>query len=59
MHKVITAFKDSEDKGHLYNVGVNYPRKDSKPNKARVEHLESLNLIKEEKKQVKKVKKED
>lgn len=41
MYKVITAFVDAKDGGHLYNVGDDYPRKGVKPTKTRLAELAS------------------
>lgn len=37
--KVLYKFADLKDKGHVYNVGDNYPRAGYKPTKERVEEL--------------------
>ena len=36
-HKVINRFRDVD--GHVYEVGDEYPNKDSKPTKKRIEEL--------------------
>jgi hypothetical protein len=39
MAKVIKSFFDLQDSNYEYKVGDTYPRKDYKPNKARIDEL--------------------
>lgn len=39
LYKVIVAFSDLEDNGHLYHIGDDYPRVGIKPKSERVEFL--------------------
>ena len=39
MYRVVSAFYDTKNNDHLYEVGDKYPVSGSKPNKARIEEL--------------------
>ena len=44
-YKVIHAFKDSEDKSTLYNIGDEYPKGKLKPTKKRIEELSKTHPV--------------
>lgn len=52
-YRVIKAFKDGQDGGHIYYIGDEYPRQGSKPTKERIDGLlgtdnkQGMPLIKE------------
>ena len=39
MYRVKKAFTDLKDNGHVYQAGDEYPRKGTKPSKARITEL--------------------